>query len=270
MKNPWQHRCAVILAVLTLIIIALGASLTSEIRPLPGSAATALIVADPSLEQAHRIAGIAVALLTFGLAIWISSSGGPRLTGWIAVAAVIVESVSGGVPVIHALIAPILFSLIVVVAVLTSASWQTGPRLVECEWGPLRPLGIVVPILIVMQIGLGAAFRHNAMGVISHILNALVVLTVVLIAGVFVVRQYPEHPSLRTSALALLIVTGIQVLLGFSVYLVLLMSSENNAGLIVTGVLHVVNGSLTLAASVVLAMQMHRNLNGHSPAMRGI
>ena len=48
--------------------------------------------------------------------------------------------------------------------------------------------------------------------------------------------------------------------LGFSVYLTLLMSSENNAGLIVTGVLHVINGSLTLAAGVVLAMQMNRNL----------
>ena len=66
--------------------------------------------------------------------------------------------------------------------------------------------------------------------------------------------------SLRPAALALLIIAGVQVLLGFSVYLTLLMSSENNIGLIVTGVLHVVNGSLTLAASVVLAMQMNRNL----------
>jgi heme A synthase len=93
-----------------------------------------------------------------------------------------------------------------------------------------------------------------------HILDALIVLAVVMVAGVFVLRQYPEHPSLRPAALALLIVAGVQVLLGFAVYLVLLMSSENNPGLIVTGVLHVTNGALTLAASVVLAMQMNRNL----------
>ena len=74
------------------------------------------------------------------------------------------------------------------------------------------------------------------------------------------IRQYEEHHALRPAALALLIIAGVQVLLGFSVYLTLLMSSENNIGLIVTGVLHVVNGSLTLAASVVLAMQMNRNL----------
>jgi len=75
-----------------------------------------------------------------------------------------------------------------------------------------------------------------------------------------VLRQYPEHPSLRPAALTLTIVTGVQVLLGFSVYLVLLMSETNNTGLIITGALHVVNGALTLAASVVLAMQMQRNL----------
>jgi heme A synthase len=98
------------------------------------------------------------------------------------------------------------------------------------------------------------------MGVVWHILDALIVLAVVMVAGVCVLRQYEEHRALRPAALALLIIAGVQVLLGFAVYLTLLMSSENNIGLIATGVLHVVNGSLTLAASVVLAMQMNRNL----------
>ena len=119
---------------------------------------------------------------------------------------------------------------------------------------------MAIPFLVFLQIALGAALRHNSMGVIWHILNAMIVLLVIMVAGIFVLRQYPEHPSLRPAALALVIVTGVQVLLGFTVYMVLLISSENNTGLIITGVLHVVNGSLTLAASVVLAMQMQRNL----------
>jgi len=53
---------------------------------------------------------------------------------------------------------------------------------------------------------------------------------------------------------------GVQVLLGFSVYMVLLVSSENNTGLIITGVMHVFNGALTLAASVVLTLQIQRNI----------
>jgi len=254
MKNPWAHHCAILAAAFTLIAIALGACLTSEIRTFPGAVAPSPVSA-PSLEQAHRIAGYALVLLTVGLAILVSSR-----PGWIALATLIVESFIGNVPVVHALLAPIALSLIAAIAVLTSKSWQAGPKPVESPWGPLRPLGMAIPALVLIQIALGAAFRHNAMGVVWHILDALIVLLAVLVAGVFVLRQYPEHPSLRPGALALVIVAGVQVLLGFAVYLVLLMSSENNTGLIVTGVLHVTNGALTLAASVVLAMQMQRNL----------
>jgi len=254
MKHPWAHRCAILLAVSALIVIGLGALLTSEIRTFPG-AATPSALSAPSLEQAHRIAGYVAALLTLGLAILFSSP-----LGWAALATVVIESLLGNVPVVHALLAPVFFSLVVASAVLTSKRWETGPKHVECSWKPLRPLGIAVPILVVLQIGLGTAFRHNAMGVVWHILDALIVLAVAMVAGVCVLRQYEEHHSLRPAALTLLIIVGVQVLLGFSVYLVLLMSSENNTGLIVTGMLHVVNGSLTLAASVVLAMQMHRNL----------
>jgi heme A synthase len=256
MKNPWLHRSAVLLAVFTLIVIVLGASLTSEIRPLPGTAAPSPEIASASgLEQAHRIAGYAVALLTLGLAIWYSS-----LIGWIALAAVIIESVLGSVPIIHAWLSPIFFSLVVVIAVVTSRDWQDGPMPVENQWKHLRSLASAIPILVVIQIGLGTAFRHNGMGVLWHILNALIVLLVILVAGMVVLRQYPEHPSLRPAAITLLIITGVQVLLGFSVYMVLLVSSENNLGLIVTGVMHVFNGALTLAASAVLTMQIHRNL----------
>jgi heme A synthase len=255
MKNPWLHRCAILLAVFTLIVITLGASLTSEIRPLPGAESSSPVVSATGLEQAHRIGGYAVALLTLGLAIWYSS-----LIGWIALAAVVIESVLGSVPIVHAWLSPIFFSLVVAVAVLTSKSWQERPTLVESQWDHLRALGSATPIVVVIQIGLGAAFRHNAMGVLWHILDALIVLLVILVAAVFVLRQYPEHPSLRPAALTLVIVTGVQVLLGFSVYMVLLVSSENNLGLIITGLTHVFNGALTLAASVVLTMQIHRNI----------
>jgi heme A synthase len=256
MKNPWLHRSAILLGILTLIVIALGASLTSEIRPLPGATApSAEVVSAPGLEQAHRIAGYAVALLTIGLAVWYSS-----LIGWFAMAAVIIETFLGNVPIIHAWLSPIFFALIVVIAVLTSNGWQSGPVPAENQWKPLRPLASAIPILVLMQIGLGAAFRHNSMGVLMHILNAMIVLLVILVPGIFVLRQYPEHPSLRPAAITLLIITGVQVLLGFSVYMVLLVSSENNLGLVITGVMHVFNGALTLAASAVLTMQIHRNI----------
>jgi heme A synthase len=250
-----KHRYALLLAVLALIVIALGAFLTSEIRTLPGAPAPSTVTA-PSLEQVHRIAGYAVGILTLGLAIWIRS-----LAGWIALAAVIAEGLSTGVPVVHAFDAQVFFALVIAVAALTSKSWQAGPQPVESQWKPLQPLGMAIPFFVFLQVALGAELRHNATGVLLwHILNALIVLLVILIAGVFVLRQYPEHPSLRPAALSLVIFTGVQVLLGFTVYLVLLISEQNNTALMITGALHVVNGALTLAASVVFAMQMQRNL----------
>lgn len=253
MNNYWRHRCAILVAVLALIVIAGGAYLTSEIRTLPGNPPSH--VTDPALSEAHHISGYVMAGCTLGIAIWASNA-----VGWLALAAVAGEIFLGSFPAVHAMLAPVYFALLVAVAVLTSNAWQAGPRPVASQWGPLRALGICVPLLILLQVGLGAAFRHNAIGVVWHILNALVVILVILIAGVFVLRQYPDHPTLRPAALALVVIAGIQVLLGFTVYMVLLVSSENNMGLIVTGVLHVVNGSLTLAAGLVLCMEMQRNL----------
>jgi hypothetical protein len=43
------------------------------------------------------------------------------------------------------------------------------------------------------------------------------------------------------------------------VYVILLASSNDNLGLI-TGVVHAVNGAVTIAASAVLTTQIHRNL----------
>jgi len=260
MKNSRAHTAAIVLAVLALIVIAMGALLTGETRVLPGSDSTAVVAPAPDLESAHRIAGYVLAALTLGVAVLVSNPA-----GWIMLAAAIAEALSAGIPVVHAILSPIYFSLIVVTALLTSKSWQSPPHLVETSWPPVRIIGIhIAPFLILIQIGLGAAFRHNDMGVLSHIMNALLVLVAVLIAGIFVVRQFPGHPALRPAALALLIITGVQVLLGFSVYLVLLMSSENNLGLVITGVLHVANGALTLASAAVFSMQMARNLKSQT------
>jgi heme A synthase len=90
-------------------------------------------------------------------------------------------------------------------------------------------------------------------------MNAMIVLMLILVLGICVLRLYPQHPALRPAALALLIITGIQVLLGFGVYITLLMVTENNLALMTAGTIHVVTGSLTLAASVVLAIQLRKH-----------
>jgi hypothetical protein len=250
-----KNRLAVVTAFLALIVIIIGAYLTGEIRVLPGTTGTP--GSDPAVQQVHQIGGYAVAALAL-----ISGILAFKQAGGFAPLLVLLVALSGNrSPVQHAIYSQLLFADLVLMAVLTSKRWQAGPKPVTCTWRPLRVLGMLVPFLLIVQIGLGAAFRGGAMNnPISHVLNAFIVIGIILIAGVAIIKQHPDHPMLRPSALTLLITSGIQVLLGFAVYLILLISDANNPGLIITGALHVMNGALTLAAGVVFAMEVNRNL----------
>ncbi len=272
MTNPRLHLPASILAILTFLLIGVGALLTSEIRPLPGtppvpSANTAAAGAEP-IAQVHRILAALVGILAIGLAI--VSTPEIRLPAFVTVGLVVIDAVLGLRPgaggmlppaggVFHALLAPILFAAVASLVLFTSRNWINPAVPARDIWPPLNKLAIVVPIFLVLQIALGAAFRHNMMGVFWHILNAMVTLLLILMFGICVVRQYPDHPTLRPAAVHLLVITGVQVLLGFAAFLVLLIVSQTNIALIVISVFHVLTGSLTLAASVVLSLQFRRS-----------
>ena len=75
----------------------------------------------------------------------------------------------------------------------------------------LRSLAILMPALVLVQIALGAAFRHGAIGVMPHVIGAMVVSLAILIVCAFVLHQFPEHRALRPAAMALLAVTLVQV-----------------------------------------------------------
>ncbi len=83
-----------------------------------------------------------------------------------------------------------------------------------------------------------------------------------LIVCVFLVRQFPEHPALRPSAIALGGIAGVQVFLGFITYVLLLLLPESSPAVIIVSVIHVATGALTLAAAVSLAAEIRRNAVG--------
>jgi heme A synthase len=74
------------------------------------------------------------------------------------------------------------------------------------------------------------------------------------IANVF---KDPEHPALRPAAIALDVVTGLQVALGFATFIILILGSDG-APLLFLSVAHVATGALTLAASAMVAVQTLR------------
>jgi cytochrome c oxidase assembly protein subunit 15 len=213
-------------------------------------------------------------MLTIGLLIFLMRAE-PRKwvrnLGWAALGAVILQGLLGGLTVLlllppavsvsHACLAQLFFSTTVALALFTSQGWAKGPELVEDYGKPsLRSLAIVTPILVLAQIALGAAFRHGAIGVLPHIVGAMVVSLAILIVSAFVLHQFPNHKPLRSAGVALLTITLVQVMLGLAAYYTRATAEENPAAMVIATVIHVAVGALTLAASIVLAIQIRRNV----------
>lgn len=279
--SKWLHRYAVALAVCTLLLVVAGASVTSNQAglsvpdwPLSYGQVMPQMTGGVLFEHGHRMVATFVGMLTIGLAIWLAVAERRKwmkALGWIALGAVIVQGLLGGLTVLlllppavsvsHACLAQLFFSTTVAIAVFTSRSWQDGPELVQDYGTPsLRSLAVLVPALLLLQVALGAAFRHGAMTVMAHIVGAMVVTPVVLIVCAFVLHQFPEHRALRPAAIALLAITGAQVALGIGAYLTRSNADKNPLAMVIVTVAHVATGALTLASSVVLAIQVRRNV----------
>src|SRR6202020_728090 len=148
MERFWLHRYAVLLGVCTLFLVVAGASVTSKEEglsvpdwPLSYGQVMPQMTGGVFFEHGHRMVATFVGILTIGLAIWLKRAD-PRPGA---------------------------------IAVFTSRSWQQGPQLVNDYGAPsLRSLAILTPSLVLVQIALGAAFRHGAIGVMAHVIGAMV------------------------------------------------------------------------------------------------
>lgn len=231
-------------------------------------------------EHGHRMVATTVGFLTIILAVWLYRAE-PRKwmkkLGFVALGAVIVQGLLGGltvklllppaVSVSHACLAQLFFSLTVAIALFTSKSWLAGPEpVIDHGWPSLRGLATLTPVMVLMQIALGAAFRHRAIGVLPHVIFSMFVTLVVLFTATFVLHQFPEHRALGTAAKALLGITFLQVMLGIGAYYTRAQAASDPLAMVLTTVAHVATGGLTLASSVVLAIQVRRNVRAHAVA----
>ena len=225
-------------------------------------------------ETGHRMVATAVGILTIILAVWLQwADRRPwmRRLGWAALGAVVAQGLLGGMTVLmlqppavstaHACLAQLFFSTTVAIALFTSRGWQQSASQVEDYGRPrLRTLAIVAPLLVLGQIALGAAFRHRALNLMPHVLGALVVALTLLSMGTFVMQQFGRHAALRKAAAVMLSITFVQVLLGVAAYFARLEAESIPVGMVLTTVAHVAAGGLTLASTIVLSIQIRRNV----------
>lgn len=151
-------------------------------------------------------------------------------------------------PIVHACLAPVFFSACVAIA--TGSPSQAAGR------STLRLIIRASPALVLLQIVLGAAYRHKAIGVMPHMAGAMLVAGLLLVLCTIVLQRFPQSPPLRTTAGTLLGIVLLQVSLGIAVFVMRLLDVETAPAFLPLAVAHVTAGSLTLAATTALAIQM--------------
>ena len=225
-------------------------------------------------ETGHRLVATTVGFLTIILAIWlqrVEKRSWMRKLGWTALGVVVVQGLLGGITVLwlqppwvsaaHACLAHLFFSTTASIALFTSKGWLKGAEVVEDYGRPsLRTLAIIAPLMVLGQIALGAGFRHRAISLIPHIAGSMIVSLTLLVVGVFVLSQFPKHRVLRNAAYAMLGITTLQVFLGIGAYYALLEAANSPFQRVLATVAHVANGGLTLAFTILLSIQIRRNV----------
>ena len=282
--NRNLHLFAVFTACCTFLLIIAGALVTSNQAglsvpdwPLAYGTMFPPMVGGIRWEWSHRLAAGSVSIFTLILAAWIwfrESRQWVRVLGVCAFLLIIAQALLGRftvktfldppVSAAHATLAELFFVTIVSLAVFTG-KWWTGevPQLHDDESPKLRTLAIWTSALILVQIILGAAFRHNAFGIIPHVIGAVVVTFMVFWTVLAAATRFRKVKDLRIAARYLEILLGVQLALGGVAYWAVLAAKnavQPTPSYVIITVTHVAVGALTFASSVYLALRCFRML----------
>src|SRR2546425_5895950 len=172
---------------MTVVLLVAGALVTSNeagdsVPDWPVSFGRWLIssnnfVANVRYEYSHRFIAGVVGVTTLLLAVWTYFSerrSWMRKLGLIAFAGVVAQAGIGGLRVLfpehkalisvpHALVAQSFFAVVVAIAVFTSRNWSAEHEVRADAAGlPLRKLVATAVVAVLIQLVLGAGFRHQA------------------------------------------------------------------------------------------------------------
>jgi cytochrome c oxidase assembly protein subunit 15 len=276
------HRLAVLTAAATCVLIVFGGLVTNTGAALavPDWPTTfghnmflfpwSQMVGGVFYEHSHRLLGSLVGMLTLALAAVLWPRGGRlRVLGIAAVVAVIAQGVVGGLRVVlltdglamvHGPLAQGFFALVVAIALITSERMARPAPALD---GATRGLTLAAALLVYLQIVFGAFLTH-AGRIDLHLIGALAVSTLVPMVTARLRRTGDVVANPAASALLLLL--GLQLLLGVGAYLARFSAVWIPGGQVTTlalPVAHRLIGGLILASSVILAVRV---MSGSRPA----
>ena len=293
--NLRLHRFALFTAFSTLCLIIAGALVTSNEAglsvpdwPLSYGQLMPPMIGGIFYEHGHRMIASFVGLLTIVLAVWLwkaEARGWVKKLGLAALGAVIAQGVLGGMTVIfllpvaisvsHACLAQLFFCMIVSLAWFTSPGWRRqredpGPRLPDRGAPSLRQLCLTANVAVFLQLMMGAALRHKGLGIIPHLIGAVVVAALVVWIMARVVTQHAGRPEVLNWAMLLNGMVMLQLVLGAGTYWIREITEaavQPLLPMVLLTVAHVAVGAMILAVSVLLSIQVHARLESSTADM---
>ena len=252
-------------------------------------------------EHAHRLFGTLVGLTTLVLAVHllrVERRPLVRRLALLAVLVVIVQGILGGLRVtgtftlssspaamtpsitlaiVHGVLGPAFFGLMVALAVFTSPTWTGGRAPTNSSHVPAdRILGVMLVGIVLVQLLLGAIQRHLSRGLLVHITFAVVVLAMTLLNGSRLWGLYRAQPLLERLGKALIIVGCVQFVLGFLAFFAVEARVEGAPRAVWEVLLttaHQAGGSVLLGCAVMAALWTRRLLapgGAHPPGRIGM
>jgi heme A synthase len=116
---------------------------------------------------------------------------------------------------------------------------------------------------VLIQLVLGAGFRHQAFGIVPHIVGAAVVTILIVSMVVILMRRHGEDDYLAGPGKLVFGLLFVQLCLGVATYVARVTSAGDPQPLepmISLTVAHLVVGALTLATTVVIALRCYQVL----------
>jgi heme A synthase len=294
----WLHAWAVLTVIVAATLLLLGGAVTTlqagMADPDWPTYPWALLITswdlgrfDWVVEHSHRAAGYTVGLLVIVLAVGLWATARRRWLVWLGLAAllgVIAQGVLGGMRVrfdesmgstlkaVHGCFAPVVFSLLVGLAVLTASS-RTNVVLSPGLGRRCFRAALTLTALAFLQIVWGVLVRHTHSRTAQrlHVLTAFAVVAAV----VWLIQIIREGPAswqvFGRAAIVLTILLVVQLSLGVEAWMGQYTGplppelQPVSAAIAVVRTAHVLVGAGILATAVVAAMQAYRALAPAEP-----
>jgi heme A synthase len=215
----------------------------------------------------HRFISEGAGTLVIVLALWTTFGATPakvKIMSWVAVALVAVEAFIGhvgaplshGLGFLHAFCAQLTMVVLAHVIIYTWPGWKKAAAPVPAGRPSFTMLANLTVAALLLQVALGAAYRHDLLSVVWHILGAF--LAVIFVLGMVVlVTQVPANEPLKLPAIWLASLLGVQVTLG----MILISLSQPPEHLVFASIVvatHVAVGTSALATSVMNSMLVRK------------